>query len=94
MFDIDRRNGIKVGDVVTSDVGDGVDAYYKREDNGKKVWMNAEQLEVVDSAACGVLFRLSSVWIGVHYSPYNKRYCINLIPCVTLWITKPGGIRP
>lgn len=42
----------------------------------------------------GVLFRLSSLWIGVHYSPYNRRFCINLIPCVTLWITKAGGYRP
>ena len=42
----------------------------------------------------GVLFRWESCWVGCHYSPYNKRYCINLIPFVTLWITKPGGKTP
>lgn len=42
----------------------------------------------------GFLFNLGSFWIGVHYSAYNKRYCINIIPCVTLWITKKGGKCP
>ena len=42
----------------------------------------------------GTLFRWESAWIGCHYSPYNKRYCINLIPFVTIWITKPGGKTP
>lgn len=42
----------------------------------------------------GILFRLSSLWIGVHYSPKNRRFCINLIPMVTLWITLKGGIEP
>lgn len=27
-------------------------------------------------------------------SPYNKRLCINLVPCVTIWITTPGGVEP
>lgn len=39
----------------------------------------------------GWLRNKHSTWIGVHYSPNNKRWCINLIPCFTLWITKPGG---
>lgn len=43
---------------------------------------------------CGWLARKGSMWVGVHYSPGNKRWCINLIPCVTLWITKPGGTVP
>lgn len=42
----------------------------------------------------GWLFRKESLWIGVHYSECNKRFCINLIPCVTLWITQPGGKAP
>ena len=42
----------------------------------------------------GLLFRLRSLWVGVHYSPSNRRYCINLIPCVTLWITLPHGDIP
>lgn len=43
---------------------------------------------------CGWLARKGSLWVGAHYSPGNKRWCINLIPCVTLWITKPGGKTP
>lgn len=43
---------------------------------------------------CGWLFRPGSMWIGVHYSRYNRRWCINLLPCVTLWVTKPGGRMP
>lgn len=42
----------------------------------------------------GILYRLNSIWIGVHYSPHNKRYCINLLPFVTIWIIKPGGRTP
>lgn len=42
----------------------------------------------------GILARKGSFWVGVHYSPYNKRYCINLIPCVTVWVTMPGGNTP
>lgn len=42
----------------------------------------------------GILFRWGSFWIGAHWSPYNQRLCINLIPCVTLWIALPGGNVP
>lgn len=44
--------------------------------------------------SAGFLFRLASLWVGVHYSTYNRRFCINLIPCVTLWVTLKGGNRP
>ncbi len=39
----------------------------------------------------GLLFRWGSFWMGVHYSKACKRYCINLIPCVTIWYTKNNG---
>lgn len=42
----------------------------------------------------GILFRWQSLWIGAHWSPYNKRLCLNLIPFVTLWITARGGEVP
>jgi hypothetical protein len=42
----------------------------------------------------GLLLNLSSMWIGAHYSPAHKRLCVNLLPCVTLWWTKPGGQLP
>lgn len=43
---------------------------------------------------CGLKVRLGSFWIGAHWSPQNKRLCINLIPCVTLWVVFPGGVKP
>ncbi|WLJ89332.1 hypothetical protein [Vibrio phage vB_ValA_R15Z] len=43
---------------------------------------------------CGVICRLGSFWIGAHWSSYNKRICINLIPCVTFWVTLEGGNTP
>jgi hypothetical protein len=42
----------------------------------------------------GVLFRMTSLWVGVHYSYHNRRFCINLVPCVTLWVTLEGGNVP
>ncbi|CAH0343734.1 hypothetical protein RHI9324_05471 [Rhizobium sp. CECT 9324] len=42
----------------------------------------------------GALFRLSSFWMGLHWSPYNQRLCINPIPCVTFWVVFPGGKVP
>ena len=42
----------------------------------------------------GLIFRWGSCWIGAHWSPYNKRLCINLLPCVTIWVTTPGGVEP
>jgi len=42
----------------------------------------------------GLLFRWSSLWIGAHWSPQNRRWCVNLVPCVTLWIALPGGLTP
>lgn len=42
----------------------------------------------------GILWQPGGLWVGVHYSPFCKRYCINLIPCVTLWIAKPDGKIP
>ena len=42
----------------------------------------------------GFLFNKNAWWIGVHYSPYNKRFCINLIPFCTVWIIKSGGTIP
>ena len=42
----------------------------------------------------GILFRWRSLWIGAHWSPYDRRLCINLLPMITLWIVWPGGITP
>ncbi len=40
------------------------------------------------------LIRIHSFWIGYHYSPRNKRLCINPIPFFTISLTKEGGKRP
>lgn len=42
----------------------------------------------------GVLFRWSSFWIGAHWSPFNKRLCINFVPCVTVWLVASDGVTP
>lgn len=42
----------------------------------------------------GWLFRPSSLWIGAHYSRQSRRWCINFVPMVTLWICLKGGRRP
>lgn len=41
----------------------------------------------------GILFRYQSFWIGLHYSKHCKRYCLNIVPCCTLWWTV-DGIKP
>lgn len=42
----------------------------------------------------GILFRWQSFWIGAHWSPYNKRLCLNLVPFITVWVTARGGSTP
>lgn len=48
----------------------------------------------VDFLTCGALFQCGGFWVGVHYSRYNKRFCINLLPFLALWVALPGGHRP
>lgn len=42
----------------------------------------------------GVLFNPWAWWLGVHYSPFNRRVCVTLIPMLTLWFTFRGGRAP
>jgi hypothetical protein len=42
----------------------------------------------------GILIRKESFWIGAHYSPYNRRWCINPLPFFTIWVTLKGGKTP
>ena len=42
----------------------------------------------------GVLFNPKALWIGAHYGEHHKRWCINILPCLTVWWTKPGGYLP
>jgi len=41
-----------------------------------------------------LLFKLHSFWIGIHYSEYHRRYCINILPCITICIVKKNGKIP
>lgn len=40
----------------------------------------------------GVLLRYDSAWIGLHYSRQCKRFCINPLPCFTIWFCKKDGL--
>ncbi len=38
-----------------------------------------------------ILFRPTSFWVGLHYSDLYNRYCLNLIPMITItWSGKRG----
>lgn len=56
---------------------------------GKNIWNGR-----LGDYRLGLLFNLPSLWVGVHYSQYNRRYCINIVPTITLWVTLPGGKVP
>lgn len=43
---------------------------------------------------CGLLLNRGALWIGAHWSPANRRWCINLLPCVTFWVALWGGKEP
>jgi hypothetical protein len=42
----------------------------------------------------GISWRWGSFWIGAHWSAYNRRLCINVMPFFTIWIVLPGGQTP
>ena len=44
--------------------------------------------------AFGVLVNTSALWVGAHYYNATKRWCINVLPCLTVWFTKRGGTVP
>lgn len=52
------------------------------------------RLASVIPTGSGVLMRAGSFWVGTHWSGRNKRLCVNIVPCVTVWFTWPGGARP
>lgn len=47
-----------------------------------------------DHWRAGVIFRLSSMWVGIHWSNTNRRACVNVLPCVTVFVTLAGGDLP
>lgn len=47
-----------------------------------------------DKFKAGLLFNPNAWWIGFHWSPTNKRLCVNLVPTLTVWVRWPGGMEP
>lgn len=45
-------------------------------------------------ARVGLLWNWRAAWVGVHHSKEAKRTCVNVVPFLTIWYTKPGGIHP
>lgn len=42
----------------------------------------------------GLLWNWRAAWVGVHHSKEAKRTCVNVVPFLTIWYTKPGGMLP
>lgn len=42
----------------------------------------------------GLCLQPGAFWIGAHWSPHNRRLCVNVLPFVTLWVTALGGKAP
>lgn len=42
----------------------------------------------------GFKFNKGAWWIGGHWSSYNKRLCVTVLPCLTVWVAFKGGMRP
>jgi hypothetical protein len=60
----------------------------------KYKYYRPKELPWVDHWRAGIIFRLASLWIGIHWSAKNRRLCINFIPCVTFYLTLAGGDLP
>lgn len=45
-------------------------------------------------ARVGLLWNWRACWVGVHHSKEAKRTCVNLVPFLTIWYTRPGGMLP
>lgn len=42
----------------------------------------------------GFILRWKSFWLGLHYSDYNDKYCLNIIPGFTIWWIGEEGKAP
>lgn len=42
--------------------------------------------------AIGIVARPGSLWLGAHWSKFNRRLCLNLLPMLTIWFALPGGV--
>lgn len=55
---------------------------------------SAHAVALRSSWSFGLLFNRHALWLGVHYSSHTKRWCINLLPTLTVWVRRPGGQEP
>lgn len=44
--------------------------------------------------AVGLLLNKHAAWVGLHYSRWNRRACLNVLPFVTIWLSLEGGTEP
>ncbi len=66
----------------------------KKEFIVRGVYPDRRAKPTVTKTTYGVLVRKESLWIGAHYSPTERRWCINLLPCITIFIVFAGGNLP
>lgn len=52
------------------------------------------RIRTAGGRAGGVLLNRRALWVGLHYSPYNRRYCLQVLPGITFWYIKKGGNLP
>lgn len=48
-----------------------------------------KQATTPDQYDIALLLRWGSAWVGAHWSDYNRQWCINLVPFVTVRIRLP-----
>ena len=48
----------------------------------------------VDKFTWGGLIQPGGLWIGAHYSKTEKRWCVNFLPCLTIYLVFAGGNIP
>lgn len=51
-------------------------------------------IRLINTSRWGLMLRAGSAWVGAHWSGYNKRLCVNILPCSTVWIIGEGGKAP
>jgi len=56
--------------------------------------MSTDPALQVSKHSFGGLIQPGGLWIGAHYSKTERRWCLNLLPCLTLYWVRPGGFLP
>lgn len=62
-----------------------------------KEFLNGNKLMIeprTKSFRIGFSAKPGSLWVGAHWSKHNRRLCVNLVPCLTVWFVLAGGVVP